>query len=875
MDHLREQLQTTLGAGYTVERELGGGGMSRVFVATETSLGRRVVVKLLPPELGAGVDAERFRREVRLAAQLQHPHVVPLLSAGERDGLLYYTMPFVEGESLRARLERAGELPVAEAVRLLRDVADALAYAHRQGAVHRDLKPANVLLEEGHAVVIDFGVAKALSAAADAGALTSAGVALGTPAYMAPEQAAADPTADHRADLYAFGVMAYEMLAGQPPFAGRDAAQLLAAHLARAPESLATHRPGIPPELAALVMRCLEKRPADRPQSADELLAALDATRTPSGGARGVRPDVVRRPRQMLLIAGAAVALAAAVGAAAVVARRRAPELDPKRVAVAVFENQTGDPALDPLGRMAADWLTQGLTQAEVIDVVPSSAFLYPDSPKQAAGRGVSGASAVMDRLGALAEATGAGTIVSGAYYRQGDSVRFQAQIIDANRGKVLSAIEPVSGARERPMQAVEGLGERVTARLAALLDPTATLAWNWIEPPNLGAYREFLLASERFFRLEYPEAIAHLDRAAALDSSKNQSVANQALLWASMAYSNQGQVAAADSITRLLTARRDRLSALERHFLDWRVANIRGDMPGYLAAARRAHQLTPGSAPSALMHAQGAERNNLPREAIAAIEEIDERGPLAGWGGYWGDLTGAYHMLGDYPGELAAARRGRARLPNMGTLWTEVRALAATGKVDDVLARFEESVALPATSAMTPGDLMERASLELRTHGHTQPARAAADRAVAWYRSRPVSEQATEPQRHGLARALTLVGRFDEARAVAERLVGDDPTNPDFLGLLGVVLARQADRGGAERLSARLDSLRQPYLRGRHTFWRARIAAALGERERAVALLRQALEQGVVYSADLHAIREFDTLRDDRAFQELLRPKG
>ena len=275
---LRDQLQHTLGASYTLERELGGGGMSRVFVAEDTALGRSVVVKVLPPDMASSVSIERFKREISLAARLQHPHIVPLLSAGETGGLPYFTMPFVDGESLRARLARGQEIPVKEAVHLLREVASALAYAHRKGVMHRDIKPENVLITEQHAMVTDFGVAKAISAAtqADTDGLTAIGVALGTPAYMAPEQVAGDPGTDHRADIYAFGVLAYEVLAGRAPFTGRPAQALMAAHVMETPEEIGNRRVGVPPELNALVMRCLEKSPDNRPQSAEAILRQLD-----------------------------------------------------------------------------------------------------------------------------------------------------------------------------------------------------------------------------------------------------------------------------------------------------------------------------------------------------------------------------------------------------------------------------------------------------------------------------------------------------------------------------------------------------------------------------------------------------------------------
>src|SRR5690349_9453044 len=228
---LLDHLQHALTSAYAIERELAGGGMSRVFVAEERALGRRVVVKVLSPDLAAGVSVERFRREIQLTARLQHPHIVPILSAGEMDGLPFYTMPFVEGESLRVRLVRAGAMAVADVVNILRDVARALDFAHAQGVIHRDIKPDNILLAGESATVTDFGIAKAIAAAriGDDDALTQLGMALGTPQYMAPEQIAADPDIDHRADLYSLGCVAYEMLAGEAPFARLAAAALFKA----------------------------------------------------------------------------------------------------------------------------------------------------------------------------------------------------------------------------------------------------------------------------------------------------------------------------------------------------------------------------------------------------------------------------------------------------------------------------------------------------------------------------------------------------------------------------------------------------------------------------------------------------------------------
>ncbi|HEX5005063.1 MAG TPA: serine/threonine-protein kinase, partial [Gemmatimonadales bacterium] len=285
MDRLTDfqrQVQDAIGPNYAIQSELGGGGMSRVFLALEVQVERKVVVKVLPPETSAAVSIERFEREIRLAARLQHPHVVPFLTTGGKGDLLFYIMPFIEGESLRARLAREGELPVPEAIRILRDVADALAMAHKQGIVHRDIKPDNILISGRHALVTDFGVAKAVEKSSGSGKLTSMGVALGTPAYMSPEQATADPHTDHRADIYALGIVTYEMLCGRQPFDASSAQAIIAAHVTQQPQPIERFRGNVPPALATLVMRCLEKKPADRPQTAEELVQLVEAMSTPS-----------------------------------------------------------------------------------------------------------------------------------------------------------------------------------------------------------------------------------------------------------------------------------------------------------------------------------------------------------------------------------------------------------------------------------------------------------------------------------------------------------------------------------------------------------------------------------------------------------------
>src|SRR5690606_3831990 len=281
----------------------------------EHALGREVVVKVLPPELSAGINRERFRREVQLAAQLSHPYIVPLLHAGEAGELLWFTMPFIRGTSLKERLELDGPMGVRETVRLAHDIVEALAYAHSRGVIHRDIKPGNILTDGQHAMVTDFGVAKALGAAlpfTGVAGHTTSGMAIGTPAYMAPEQLAADPAADHRVDLYAVGLLAYELLSGEAPFAGASPTATMAAQLTRDPDPIESHRPDVPAALSAIITHCLAKDPERRPPNADVLLTELEELAslgftTPVAAGRPASPRI--GVRQAGLLAGGMAAL--------------------------------------------------------------------------------------------------------------------------------------------------------------------------------------------------------------------------------------------------------------------------------------------------------------------------------------------------------------------------------------------------------------------------------------------------------------------------------------------------------------------------------------------------------------------------------------
>ena len=424
---LREQLQAVLGTMYTIDRELAGGGMSRVFVATEVALGRQVVVKVLHPELAAEVTAERFAREIQLVARLQQANIVPLLTTGHTGELPFYTMPFVQGHSLRQRLAESGPLPISEVIGILRDVARALAYAHDAGVVHRDIKPENVLLSGGAAVVTDFGIAKAVTMSRTqpgAATITQAGAGVGTPAYMAPEQAAGDPTVDHRADIYAFGCLGYELLTGHPPFQDDAIHELIAAHMTRTPATVATLRPDTPPALARLVMRCLEKQPGQRPQSARELLDSLDIVATPTAWNGSSMQGRWRTVGTVVLVL---IVIASVVDWALNRPRGGAAGGSPSAVAVIPFANVGGDSAQDYLADGISDELATAIGKLPGVHVAArSGAYRYR------ARRDVD----VRD----VGKTLDVSYVVQGTVRRSGDQLRVAAQLTDARTGVELWA---------------------------------------------------------------------------------------------------------------------------------------------------------------------------------------------------------------------------------------------------------------------------------------------------------------------------------------------------------------------------------------------------------------------------------------------------
>ncbi len=881
------QLRAALAPRYALERVLGQGGMGTVYLARDLRHEREVAVKVLAPELAGTANAARFLDEIRLTAQLRHPHILPLFDSGVADRRPWYVAPYVEGGTLRDRLTRDGLLPLADALRILREVASALAYAHARGVVHRDVKPENVLLDVGGAVLGDFGIAQAieratLGPAPEPGAfsprLTAA--AFGTPTYMAPEQFTPGTRPDHRVDLYALGVIAHEMLHGRPPRRGSSAIAVTgvpddqnapgvrrrASTPGESDASEANDRPGVPAVIEALVSRLLAEEAADRVQSADALLQQLDELAASVGmsDAESSRsaPTRTGRSRRMVRGAIAVVGLLGLAGASSWVlhTRRAAVGLSAHRVMVVPFENATGDPALAMLGRMAADWVAQGLVRTGAVDV--SSEVPTPE---------VGGERALRD----VARKSGAGTLVSGAYYLDGDSVRLQARIIDVADWTLLRPVEPVAAARDAPQSLLEPLRQRVMAILAVTHDPRIEGWAMGSPPPTFEAYEQLIAGLDLFAEGNWVGALPLWERAAALDSSFVQP-----LLHSVFGYMNLGRLAEADSLVRVIE-RRGAFSPFDRAMLDFQRAEIMGDHMATLSAAHAMVRAAPGAELPHYLHAVAALRVNRPREALDATSRISSRVGRFGtpWSSaiYWGVVTGAHHMLGEHGAELEAARLARDLHPgNREILWYELRALAALGRTREIEPALGKLERLPATPAgRSLSSLYIELADELDAHAHSETARAVLLRAERWQRTHESDTGNDADAIYDRARILQRLGYDDAADRLFAGLEATRPDDPRYLAYRGLGALRRKLPADAERFAERLRTLRAPYDRGLTPYLRARLAAHSGDTGLALALIRLALAEGFPYGTQLHSTPGLAPLRNEPEFHELLEPNG
>jgi tRNA A-37 threonylcarbamoyl transferase component Bud32/tetratricopeptide (TPR) repeat protein len=863
---------STFAGRYQVIEELGHGGMGRVYKVQDTDIKEKVALKLLRPEITLDKETvERFSNELKLARKISHRNVCRMFDLGRAEGTTFITMEFVPGEDLKSFLHRAKQLSIGTAISIARQVCEGLEEAHRLGVVHRDLKPGNIMIDkDGDAKIMDFGIARSLSGIG----ITGAGVLIGTPEYMSPEQVEGKDV-DQRSDLYSLGIILYEMVTGRLPFAGDTPLSVAHKHKYEAPKNPKLLNPNIPDDLSGLILKSLEKDKTQRYQSAADLRAELERIERGLPTTERVAPQkkpstskqitVSFRPAKLLI---PAVAIIAVIAAAIIFWPKKAPDLDPKRVAVAVFENETGDSKLDPVGRLAADMVIQALRPAGLFSVAPLS--MAETMPDRAKGK---------NRLRLLAEETKAGKIVSGTYYLQGESIQFHAKITDIANNKDLLDLEPVTGPVKEPSQALETLRSKLLGGLAMIFDPSLKEDLLFIgEPPKYDAYLEYIDGCVALGRADYPKAIASFQRSATLDPDFKE-----ALLAEGFAYWMQGQYAKAQELFANIEKARESLPAFGRYMLDLNQASLRGDLEGAHSAAGQIVALYPARIDAIINKASSALCLNYPQEVVDSLSKIDlfdKHLPEDEKGFTRSLLTTAYHMLGNHKEELKVARGIRKAYPRLlSSLSNEAPALAALGRVKDLQILIEESKTLPPQSGYSLGLIMLDSGRQLRAHGYKKAAVQILNQAAQWFEGLPQAEKATVANRDILSRAFYALDKWDEAESLIRILHNELPVDTvdgvDEYAYLGLIAARKGDREKALKISQELKDNKSPYLFGHPTYWRARIAALLGDKEGAVQLLQEAIKQGVDYQILYLYPQDFESLQDYPSFQQLMKPKG
>ncbi len=861
MQEVFDRFKSALADRYRIESELGSGGMATVYLAHDLKHDRQVALKVLRPELAAVLGRERFFREITITAKLEHPHILTLIDSGEADGLFYYVMPYVTGESLREKLRREKQLAIDEALEITEAMASALEYAHQHGVIHRDIKPENILLHEGEAMVADFGIALALKAAAG-DRLTETGLSLGTPEYMSPEQGTGEQQLDTRSDIYSLAAVLYEMLAGEPPHSGATSQSVIAKLLTEKPTQLRVVRDTVPEHVDAAVMKALAKVPVDRFPSARRFVDAL--SKPGLVGAEEEHPERSRPWYQSpITTVVAAVGLIAAAASLWLAFLAEDRGLVHNRVVVAPFENRTGDSSLNAIGTIAADWIANGLAQLENVEVVPAL-----DAVRRLEAGSVGSVSRVPEQV--LARETKAGLLVAGSFYPRGEVLEFEAHLVDTEREALLVAVDPVRGAANDTMAAIAELRGRIAGAVAYQLDLDSG-AVHYIQtpltgPPLIEAYKTMLAGMAKQDRVDFLGAEIDYRHAIALDSTFISPYFG--LYWQLL---NQSKWTEIDSLFQVLDRRSSDLNRVQRLNLEHLKATHAGNRDLALSAVRQLGEIYTGT--YRFQAGWQAFNNNRPREAIEWWDRMGAR-PEDWPPFYWSFRAAAHHLLHDYPAELETARDGHERFGDV-LFYLQLRALVGLGEAERVERMLDVGV--------QPRQSLGIAQ-ELRVHGYPEAATRVADRLVKWYETDgPQTPESEHRQIQG--EALLLIGRSEEAGALFRELAARHQADIHLRGLLGVAEAMSGNEPEARSIAEELASLQAPYLWGKHLAWSLRIEAVLGRQQRVVAQLRRAFAQGLLHnwvrnregfhSIWLHSEPEFNALRDYEPFQELVRPKG
>ena len=860
------RMGATFADRYQIIEELGKGGMGKVYKVLDTHINEKVALKLLKPEIGADRKTiERFSNELKFARRIRHKNVCGMYDLGKAEGTNFITMEYVQGEDLKSMIRMAAGLSIGAVLSIGKQICDGLVEAHALGVVHRDLKPQNIMIDKGgNAKIMDFGIARLIREKG----ITGPSVLIGTPEYMSPEQAEAKEV-DYRSDIYSLGIILYEMATGRVPFEGDTPLSIAMKHKGEIPKNPKQFNPNIPDDLSGVILKCMEKDRAKRYQTAPEVHSELEKIEKGIPTTERVVPErrtltsreitVKFNLKKLLMPTG--IVLLGVCAALVFFFRSRGPHYNPKRIIVPVFENQTGDKSLDTIGRIAADWITQGLSRTGLVEVVSLPPSVAAPGTPQAA-----------DQVRSIARDEGAGTLIAGSYFLKGQSLSFHSQISIPKNGHLIKALEPVEGSINEPTIAIDVLRQKIMGVLAFVNEPGMRATFEMFgQPPTYEAYKELIEGQQSFFQYDFQKAIQHYSRAAEIDPSQKAS----SLSWIATAYLNIGDFGKADEFAKEAEKFQDKLSPFEKSGLEWLNAQLQGDLGTQLRIARQLAKYFGGSRNN--QWAQECIESNRPREAIRAFKKQNPENLWAKMTYEWWDdnITRAYHMLGKHQDELKQARGFRKKYPDdIRVLAHEARALAAMGNIEEINKLVDQSLALKQDPTYSSGTVILDTGRELKTHGFRIESMQLLERGIRWLNERPRGEAETTRHRFDLAQSLYYGERWEEANELFEELVKEVPANIDYLGYLGLTAARSGTRDGALKISDQIAELNVPFPQGWHTCYRACIAAVQGEKESAIGLLREAIGQGVDYWW-LYWEPDFESLRDYPPFKELIKPKG
>jgi len=878
---------------YKILDKIGEGGMGVVYKAEDTKLQRTVALKFLPDDIIRDKDAkERFIKEARAASILDHTNICTIYAVEEsdQDGL-FISMAFYEGETLQDKINE-GPLKIDETLTIALQIAEGLNEAHSKGIIHRDIKPSNIMLtDRGQVKIMDFGLAKSIAGSK----ATKAGTTLGTIGFMSPEQSRGEDV-DSRTDIWSLGVLLYNMLTGQTPFKGEYEQAVIYSIMNVEPEPITGIRTGVPVELEQCIGKCLQKKAEDRYPGVDGLMVDLrtvkkdsklskDTSRIQPAASIITPPPPERETTITLKVTPVTKKIAYGVLSVILITTtifgitsilnndNDIIEDTLERVVIVSLKNETGDDEHDNIGKIASDWIMQGLAKTEFVATI----LIGPDENTQI----------TTSFLKTTSEKNNAKFIISGNYYLISGNLQFSINISDRS-GNLMSSINE-NGEINNPLPTIELIRQKLMGFMAINLDP-AFQGWEFSQiTPNYLSYQTQIEAVKEHYLGNYLTAANLGLKAFSLDTTYFGP-----LIGAMIAYGNLGRREQVDSLGNILSRNRDKLSPGGRHFVDYLIFNNKGDILSSLNAVKVSAKFSPANE---YHYGLALYRTNNIREAILIFDnKIDSYDPTwVGWVQYWNDATRGHHLLGESEKELENARKGRIQYPNSSrTIYYEIRANIAEGNIETIKESVKEFDISSGWS--NPGWRRYYTVRELYAHGYISEAREIIKESIQWYQTRPQQERKalSEEMFQVLYMAEYTLGQTGNSselqsnydiglnreevnntlKQLAEDLTQENPENVQYKGFLGMYYASVGDRDKTLEIIEQLGNLDLSYMRGLNVLWQGILAAQIGELDRAMIYLKDSFSKGANFTTQYHNNPFYEPLWDHADFQDWIKPK-